>query len=270
MVFRRKHAATDVVSMRAKDIGHEFAEGAAHFKQAAMGAKDVARDALAPTVGSARDAFSPRLGQARDVMEPRVDAAKDAVKPAWDAALASLAPLVAAAVESQQKATKVGRRAEKNTRAARKEAKVRATAAAAALRGQRPKRRWPWVAAALAVGGAAGIAGGLMMRRANRTEWEEYGPESGTYRSRSTADTLKAKAGEAKDRLSDTAHTVKDKVSETADKAKDKLHEAGESAKRSTEAAQGAVSTAAKDAGRPSPSRMPGAPTGTGHNGRQS
>jgi hypothetical protein len=207
-------------------------------------------------------------------VEPRVDAAKDAVKPAWDAALASLAPLVAAAVESQQKATQAGKRAEKSTRAARKEAKSRAALAAAALRGQTPKRRWPWVAAALAVGGAAGVAGGLMMRRANRTEWEEYGPESGTYRSRSTADTLKTKAGEAKGKLSDTAHTVKDKVSETADKAKEKLHEAGDAAKRSAEAAQGAASTAAgrstQTQSGPSPSTMPGATTGTGHNGRQS
>lgn len=247
MVFRRKGASTAEVSRRAKDIGQEFAEGAAHFKQAALGAKDAAVDTFGPSVGSAREALSPRLSQAKGAVEPRVEAARDAVKPAWDAALASLAPLVAAAVESQQKATKAGQRAGKNTRAARKEASARAAAAAAALRGQAPKRRWPWVAAALVIGGAAGVASGLTMRRANRTEWEEYGPESGTYRSRSTADTLKAKAGEAKDKLAGTASTMKDKVSEASDRAKERLGDAGSAAKTSADAAAGAATTAAHD-----------------------
>jgi len=218
MVFRRKGASTTEASDRAKEIGAELQAGVDHLRNAAAATRYAARDRLGPTMEGAR-------GHARDLVEPRVGAARDAVKPAWDSALASLAPLVAAAVESQTKARRYGRKAEKMTRSQRREAARRAQATVMALRGER-RRRWPWVLGALAIGSAAGAAGGAMMRR-GRPEWEEYDPTDDSGRHAKFRD----KAGQAQGKLSGTAQTVKEKVVAASGTVKGKATEAAQTAK---------------------------------------
>jgi hypothetical protein len=226
MVFRRKGASTTEVSDRAKEIGAELHAGVDHLRNAAAATKDAARDRLAPTVEGARD-------HARELVEPRVDAAREAVKPAWDSALAALAPLVAAAVESQMKAQRYGRKAEKMTRPQRREAARRARATAMALRGER-RRRWPWVAGALAVGTAAGVVGGALMGRSSRPEWESYDATEDDGR----RSTLRAKAGQAQEKLAGTAHTVKDKMAVASGTVKEKASGAAQTAKEKLQTAR--------------------------------
>jgi hypothetical protein len=181
---------------------------------------------------------------ARELVEPKVGAARDAVKPAWDSALASLAPLVAAAVESQMKAQRYGRKAAKMTRPQRREAARRARATAMALRGER-RRRWPWVVGALAVGTAAGAVGGALMGRSRSAEWESYdATEDGARRS-----TLRSKAGQAQEKVAGTAQAVKDKVVTASGTVKEKASGAASTAKEKLQATrEDAASKAAEKA----------------------
>ncbi|WP_163568216.1 hypothetical protein [Fodinicola feengrottensis] len=54
------------------------------------------------------------------------------------------------------------------------EGKRRAKDATLALRSGKPRRRWPLVIGALAVGAAVGAAAGLLARRTEEPRWEDY------------------------------------------------------------------------------------------------
>ncbi len=211
-----------------QQIGDELSEGLEHFRSAASMAAERAAETLGPRVDSAREALAPRVDSARDAMAPAVDRARTAATRSWES---TLAPLITAAVENAQRATEETRgrasKAQKRGRHAGKEAKRRARGASLALRGEEPKRRWPWMLGALAVGAIAGAAGALVSRRST-PRWEEYDPDQGYPPSRpesamSTArekagtamETAKEKAGAAVETALDKAGTAKQKVTDS-------------------------------------------------------
>jgi hypothetical protein len=229
MVFRKKGGSTAEMSSRAKEIGQELTESIDHLKQAAI----VAREAFTPAVGT------------------RVEAARGAVKPTWEAMVASLAPVIAAASEAQETGRKAAKKSGRQLRSATKDAKRQVTG------GRR--RRWPWVVGgALVIGGAAGVATALMRKRTSRSEWEEYG----SGQSRSTTGTIKSKAGQVQEKVSETAGAIKDKVSSATssfgDSTKGHAEQSGDAARRSMDAASG-VGT------RPSPTGSLGQSTSSGN-----
>lgn len=129
----------------------EIARGAAALRDRASDAAG----ALAPKVEAAREALAPRVDQVRGVVQPRMEAA-------WGA----IAPTVGAVATSALEAAK--QRAEdtaKSTAPTRKEARRRASNAAAALRGEKPPRRWFSLIAALGLGAAVGAVAGVLSRR---------------------------------------------------------------------------------------------------------
>jgi hypothetical protein len=104
-------------------------------------AKDRFTETITETWASARDAIAPRLTTARDTVSPYLDTAAARVGPAIEDARARLRDEVGP------------------------EAKVRATAALAALRGQaKPARRWPLALGCLLLGMAAGIGAAIAAR----------------------------------------------------------------------------------------------------------
>jgi len=167
---------------------------------------EATRGAVTPRLEAAREAVAPRVEAARDALTPRIEAAREAtretVRPAWDSTVAVLAPAVALAAEKAQlgrsgggetvravgrraarKAARNAARAEKRGRGARRQARrqarVQARTAALVLRGRQPSRRWGFALLVFVLGIAAGVAGGLLARRAAEPAWEEYDPVSG-------------------------------------------------------------------------------------------
>lgn len=119
-----------------------------------------ARDSVAPYVATARERLTPVAEQA---MASGRDIAQNKIKPAYEHAAETtrdtVAPAVAAALAD----------AATRTAPARKEAKVRGTAALAALRGDVParrSRRWPLIAGVLTLGALLGAAASEALRRA--------------------------------------------------------------------------------------------------------
>ena len=128
-----------------------------------------ARDSVAPYVSNARDSVAPYVSTARDRITPVAektmasaqDIASNKLKPAYDQAVATTRDTVAPAVSTALA------NAATNTAPARAEAKVRGTAALAALRGEtvKSRRRWPLVAGVLLLGTLVGAAAAEVARR---------------------------------------------------------------------------------------------------------
>jgi vacuolar-type H+-ATPase subunit H len=128
-----------------------------------------ARERLEPYVSNARDSVAPYVSTARERITPVAektmasaqDIASNKLKPAYDQAVATTRDTVAPAVSTALA------NAATSTAPARKEAKVRGTAALAALRGEtvKSRRRWPMVTGVLVLGVMAGAAVAEVMRR---------------------------------------------------------------------------------------------------------
>lgn len=65
------------------------------------------------------------------------------------------------------------------TRPARHEARLRASAAVGAIRGERPTRRWPLAVMTLGVGVGVGFAVGILAATRNRSDMPEEMPDPG-------------------------------------------------------------------------------------------
>jgi len=162
---------------RAYGAAHD-AYGVAHDAAGAVRPRvEAARDAVAPKVKATRQALAPRVEAAKDAVGPRVDAAReavapqvehvrDAVQPRVEAAWGAIAPTVGAVAASALEAAR--QRAEEAAQATapgRRETAKRAKRVSAALRGERPPRRWPAALFTLMLGALAGVAAGVLARR---------------------------------------------------------------------------------------------------------
>lgn len=223
MAFRRKATATKA----SDEIKSELGEGIGHLVNAAGAATEAARETLAPKAQAAVEALAPRVEQARD-----------AVKPTVDKALASLAPIVEAAVEAQKAGGKKVQSARKDAKVAAAEGKRRAKEAALALRGGKPRRRWPLVVGALAVGAIAGAAAGLLARRNEEPRWEDYD----------------APTEPVAQRVADVTTSAAAKVSSAADKTADKVAETARSAANATKSAADKTAAAVSEKAEEKPS----------------
>lgn len=214
MVRLRRRAAHN----RAQEISDELSEGLGHFRSAAALGATAAAERLAPRVGQAREAIAPRMVAAREAVTPHWEQARDMATRSWETTVASLA---AAADQAHH--------ADRKTRRRRQKARGRSRGIMA--RGEEPKRRrWPWLLGVLALGAAAGVAGGLIVRR-RTPQWEEYEGEHGSSatmrdawhnardRARERAghamETAREKAGHAVDAVKDKAATSRDRSHDT-------------------------------------------------------
>ncbi|MDX6204000.1 MAG: hypothetical protein QOF39_57 [Frankiales bacterium] len=167
---------------RATEAAEALGPRVHHARELAEPYVATARDRVEPYVTTARDRVEPYVTTARDRVEPYVTTARERLTPAAEQALATgreiardkikpayehaaettretVAPAVAAALAT----------AAANTAPARTEAKIRGTAALAALRGDVParrSRRWPLLAGVLALGALIGAAAAEAVRRA--------------------------------------------------------------------------------------------------------
>lgn len=219
-----------------QDIVVDLSAGVGHLRSAAAKAGAVALGTVAPRLGSARVALAPRIDAARTAVAPRVEAARAAIAPAL-ARVSSDGARQSADSAATDTGAKVGRRTAR--KAARKAAKsaaksagrggrraARRQVALSALRGQKSSRRWGVALVAFGLGVAAGVAGGLLARRAAEPAWEEYEPVSGqasgrpavpTDPSHTQADGTAARrsdtvAGRARSSVAAAAGTVKSRV----------------------------------------------------------
>jgi Family of unknown function (DUF5324) len=178
----RLSAFTDRAAARAKAQANaaELADQWHHAREVAEPYVQSARERLEPYVASARDSVAPYVSNALDSVAPYVNTARDRItpvaektmasaqdiaahkiKPAYDQAVATTRDTVAPAVSTALA------NAATTTAPARKEAKVRGTAALAALRGEtvKSRRRWPVVTGVLVFGIVAGAAVAEVVRR---------------------------------------------------------------------------------------------------------
>lgn len=197
-MFRRRQMKTHSRLMR-----EELEQSLEHFRMAAAHAAGGTAQALVPTVNAAKRSVKPGLRKARG------------------ATVATIAPLALAA---RSGAVRAGRQAEVAARSARKSA----LKGKAKLTGKEPRvKRWPMMLGGLLVAGAAvGAVGAIVARRrANRTQWEEYGASRTTTTGRhdSLVDTAKS-----------TVEAGKEKVQSLADSAKDRAADLMSSSSNST------------------------------------
>jgi hypothetical protein len=176
-VFRRRQATTHGQLMR-----EELAESFQHLRMAAAHA----------------------AGGTASLVGPRVDAAGKSVKPklrkAGGATLATIAPLALAARSGIREAEKAARKGK--AKLTRKEPSV---------------KRWPMMLGGLLVAGAAVGAAGAMIarRRANRSQWEEYGTtRSTTSRTDSMIESAKSTMETGKERVQSLAESAKERAAE--------------------------------------------------------
>lgn len=114
-----------------------------------------------------------------------------------------------------------------------KEAKRRANAVAAALRGER-RRRWPLMVAAFAVGTAVGAVASMLIRQ---------GSEGSGWTKRDLQDV----ASKAKDKISDATSKIADKTGQAGRKIADKTSDMAESMREKGERAADKTEHAARD-----------------------
>ncbi|MDX6254243.1 MAG: hypothetical protein QOJ11_577 [Frankiales bacterium] len=168
------HANTDgnlaTLRGRASDAAEALAPRVHHARELAEPYVSTARERVEPYVSTARERVEPYVTTARERITPVAEQAlasgreiaRDKIKPAYEYAAETtrdtVAPAVAAALAT----------AAANTAPARTEAKIRGTAALAALRGDVParrSRRWPLLAGVLFLGAALGAAAAEAVRR---------------------------------------------------------------------------------------------------------
>jgi len=176
-VFRRRQAKTHGRMMR-----EELAESFTHLRMAAAHA----------------------AGGTAGLVGPRVDAAGRSVKPklrkAGGITIATVAPLALAARSGVRTAEKAARKGK--AKLTRKEPSV---------------KRWPTILGGLLVAGAAVGAAGAMVarRRANRSQWEEYGTtRSTTSRTDSMIESAKAGVETGKDKVQSLAESAKERAAD--------------------------------------------------------
>ena len=167
----RLSALTDRAASRAKAQAQsaELADQWQHARDLAEPYVHSARERLEPYVSGARDSVAPYVTTARERITPVAektmasaqDIAAHKLKPAYDQAVATTRETVAPAVSSALA------NAATSTAPVRAEAKVRGSAALAALRGEtvRPRRRWPMVTGVLVFGIVAGAVVAEIVRR---------------------------------------------------------------------------------------------------------
>ncbi len=144
----------------------EIADGAAALRERAHDAADAARDAISPRAKAAKKAAKK---VAKETVAPRVDQVRDAVAPRvetmWDTIAPTVGSVATAAVDAIEAAKQRAEDTAKSTTPTRKEARRRGKLAAAALRGERPPRRWPSIFGSLGLGAVLGAAAGILGRR---------------------------------------------------------------------------------------------------------
>jgi hypothetical protein len=139
---------------------------------------ETARDALAPKIETARDALAPRIESARETLGPKIETARETLGPKIESARETLTPKIETARDQavttvREKVAPMVAQAIANAAEAsaptRKEAKNRADAAIAALRGEvgppRRKRRWHRMSFLLGAGAITGAVAALVIRR---------------------------------------------------------------------------------------------------------
>jgi len=188
-MFRRRQMKTHSRLMR-----DELEQGFEHFRMAAAHAAGGTALALVPTVDAAKRSVKPGLRKARG---------------------ATVATIVPLALAARSGAARAGRQAEVAARAARKSA----LKGKAKLTGKEPRvKRWPMMLGGLLVAGAAvGAVGAIVARRrANRTQWEEYGASRTTTTGRhdSLAESAKSTVEAGKEKVQSLADSAKDRAAD--------------------------------------------------------
>jgi len=171
----------------------ELIQSLDHFRLAAAHAADGTAIALTPTVDAAKRSVKPGLRRARG-------------------AVATIGPLALAArsgaVSAREQAGAAARKARKN-----------AIKGKAKLTRKEPRvKRWPMMLGGLVAAGAAiGVVGAVVARRrANRTQWEEYGAArpSTTSRTDSMVDSAKSTVEAGKEKVQSLADSAKDRAAD--------------------------------------------------------
>lgn len=191
---RRPHTEPTLAQLkgRAADAAEALAPRVQHARELAEPYVATAMDKVEPYVSTARERVEPYVSTARDKATPYVntamekagpyvttakerltpvaeqaiasgkDIARDKIKPTYEHAVETTRDTVAPAVAAALAA------AAANSKPVRKEAKVRGSAALAALRGEktvRKSRRWPLIGAAFLLGAVMGAIGSELVRR---------------------------------------------------------------------------------------------------------
>lgn len=209
-MFRRRQMKTHSRMMR-----EELEQSLEHFRMAAAHAAGGTALALHPTVNAAKRSVKPGLRKARG------------------ATVATITPIAVAARSGAERAQ---RKAEVAARSARRSA----LRGKAKLTGKEPRvKRWPMMLSGLLIAGAAiGTVGAIVARRrANRTQWEEYGASRTTSgRTDSMMDSAKSTMEAGKDKVQSLADSAKERAADLmsstssgSDKGSDLYGKAGSS-----------------------------------------
>jgi hypothetical protein len=153
------HAAADKTrdaAQRAGMTAQHAAERAGLAAQQAAERAGLAAQHAGPLLEKAKDQATTMLEKGRDNAVPLLEKAKD-----------NAGPLLA---KAREEAMDLYERAASEMGPAVTEGKRRAKLAAKAARGEKPPRRWPWIAGALAFGGAVGAAVVSVLRKRPQTE----------------------------------------------------------------------------------------------------
>jgi len=142
-----KRTPTEVATGKARDAA---ARASVAAQQAAARAQQ-ARTQAGPLLGRAREQSGPLLEKAKDQAGTLVEKGKDQAAPLLEKAREEAVVLLERAVD------------EASPRLA--EARRRAQRAAAAVRGDKPPRQWPWLVGAVATGMAVGAVVSAGIRR---------------------------------------------------------------------------------------------------------
>jgi hypothetical protein len=176
-VFRRRQAKTHSRMMR-----EELAESFEHLRLAAAHAANGTAGVVGPRVNAAGESVKPKLRKAGGVT------------------VATVAPIALAARSTARTAEKAARRGK--AKLTRKEPSV---------------KRWPMLLGGLVAAGAAvGVASAVIARRrANRSQWEEYGTtRSTTGRTDSMIDSARSTAEAGKEKVQSLAESAKERAAD--------------------------------------------------------